>query len=169
MGYLNPLFKLPAARALLSLGAPEKAALGRLMMDLRRQANDEAEQAWKRRKGPMACYWRAVSTYARHVAHVLRMPRPRCCGTGVDATMACCTNTGAAMTAQDIIAIFEDLSVSGRSAPLDDAIAGLAGWLTVHRPALSEDDFAALTAVGASMFEAGLQRRMAPATFLPVR
>lgn len=72
MGYLNPLFNLPAAQDLLSLGAPEKAALGRLMMDLRRQANDEAEQAWKRRKGPMACYWRAVSTYARHVAHVLR-------------------------------------------------------------------------------------------------
>lgn len=72
MGYLNPLFKLPAAQDLLSLGAPEKAALGRLMMDLRRQANDEAEMAWKRRKGPMACYWRAVSTYARHVAHVMR-------------------------------------------------------------------------------------------------
>lgn len=71
MGYLNPLFKLPAAQGLLSLGAAEKAALGRLMMDLRRQANDEAERAWQRRKGPMACYWRAVSTYARHVAHVL--------------------------------------------------------------------------------------------------
>ncbi|BDE73485.1 MAG TPA: hypothetical protein PK306_02865 [Aquabacterium sp.] len=71
MGYLNPLFKLPAAQSLLLLAGPEKAALARLMMDLRRQANDEAERAWKRRKGPMACYWRAVSTYARHVAHVL--------------------------------------------------------------------------------------------------
>ena len=40
------------------------------MMDLRRQANDEAERA-ETPKGPMACYWRAVSTYARHVAHVL--------------------------------------------------------------------------------------------------
>lgn len=36
MGYLNPLFKLPAAQGLLSLDAPKKAALGRLMMDLRR-------------------------------------------------------------------------------------------------------------------------------------
>lgn len=74
MGYLNPLFKLPAARSLLLLAAPEKAVLARLMMDLRRQANDEAERAWKRRKGPMACYWRAVSTYARHVAHMLGHP-----------------------------------------------------------------------------------------------
>ncbi len=71
MGYLNPLFKLPAARALLSLGGPERAALAALMTELRWQANAEAEQAWKRRKGPMACYWRAVSTYARHIAHVL--------------------------------------------------------------------------------------------------
>jgi len=75
MGYLNPLFKLPAARGLMSLGEPERVALGRLMMDLRRQANDEAERAWHRRKGPMACYWRAVSTYARHVAHMLRKGR----------------------------------------------------------------------------------------------
>lgn len=169
MGYLNPLFKLPAAQGLLALDAREKSALGRLMMDLRRQANDEAERAWQRRKGPMACYWRAVSTYARHIAHVLRTPWPRCCGASVDATMAWRTITESTMTAQDIIAIFEDLSVSGRSAPLDDAIAGLAGWLAVHRSALSEEDFAALTAVGAAMFEAGLQRRMAPATFLPVR
>lgn len=41
------------------------------MRDLRDQANTEAENAWRRRKGPMAAYWRAVSTYARHMAHAL--------------------------------------------------------------------------------------------------
>lgn len=72
MGYLNPLLSLPAARALLTLDEKSRAALAALMLELRRDANIEAERAWKRRKGPMACYWRAVSTYARHVAHVLR-------------------------------------------------------------------------------------------------
>lgn len=72
MGYLNPLLNLPAARALLALDGSSRAALAALMLELRRDANVEAERAWKRRKGPMACYWRAVSTYARHVAHVLR-------------------------------------------------------------------------------------------------
>lgn len=51
------------------------------MRELRAQANDEAESAWKRRKGPMAAYWRAVSTYARHLAHALSIdtakPRAR--------------------------------------------------------------------------------------------
>ncbi|SDY08279.1 hypothetical protein SAMN05421681_110187 [Lysobacter enzymogenes] len=41
------------------------------MRELRDQANQEAEKAWKKRKGPMAAYWRAVATYARHVAHAL--------------------------------------------------------------------------------------------------
>ncbi len=75
MGYLNPLFRLPAAKALLALGRPERAAMAALLLDLRAQANEEAEKAWARRKGPMACYWRAVSTYARHVAHLLRHGR----------------------------------------------------------------------------------------------
>ncbi len=48
MGYINPLLKLPAAAGLIAASEPER-----------------------RRKGPMAAYWRAVATYARHTAHVL--------------------------------------------------------------------------------------------------
>lgn len=76
MGYLNPLLKLPAARAILALGERERAALRLLLLDLRGQANAEAETAWRRRKGPMACYWRAVATYARHIAHLLKAGGP---------------------------------------------------------------------------------------------
>lgn len=71
MGYINPLLKLPAGRALLSLPANERAHIEAVMRELRAQANQEAESAWRRKKGPMAAYWRAVSTYARHVAHAL--------------------------------------------------------------------------------------------------
>lgn len=71
MGYVNPLFKLPAGRALLALPAGDRRRIELVMRELRDQANAEAENAWARRKGPMAAYWRAVSTYARHVAHAL--------------------------------------------------------------------------------------------------
>lgn len=71
MGYINPLLNLPAGRKLMSLPPEQRAALEPVLRELRDQANVEAENAWKRRKGPMAAYWRAVATYARHVAHAL--------------------------------------------------------------------------------------------------
>ena len=75
MGYLNPLLKLPAGRALMNLPPEQRAALEALMRELRDQANVEAERSWAKRKGPMAAYWRAVSTYARHIAHLLSAAR----------------------------------------------------------------------------------------------
>lgn len=71
MGYLNPLLKLPAGRALLNLPPADRARIEAVLRELRDQANTEAENAWRRRKGPMAAYWRAVATYARHLAHAL--------------------------------------------------------------------------------------------------
>lgn len=73
MGYINPLLRLPAARDLLNLSPAQRRAMALLLRQLRDQANTEAEQAWQRRKGPMAAYWRAVSTYARHTAHALEL------------------------------------------------------------------------------------------------
>lgn len=71
MGYLNPLLNLPAGRALLDLPEEDRRRIEAVMRELRDQANQEAEKAWRRRKGPMASYWRGVSTYARHLAHAL--------------------------------------------------------------------------------------------------
>lgn len=72
MGYINPLLKLPAGQALLALPEEDRQRIGAVMRELREQANQEAEKSWRRRKGPMAAYWRAVATYARHTAHALR-------------------------------------------------------------------------------------------------
>ena len=77
MGYHNPLLELPAGQALLALPAADRARIEAVMRELRDQANTEAERAWKRRKGPMAAYWRAVSTYARHTAHALSPKKTR--------------------------------------------------------------------------------------------
>lgn len=71
MGYENPLLRLPAGQALMELPQEDRARIEAVMRELRDQANAEAESAWRRRKGPMAAYWRAVSTYARHTAHAL--------------------------------------------------------------------------------------------------
>jgi hypothetical protein len=71
MGYENPLLALPAARKVLALPADQRGPLEALMRELRAEANTLAEESWRRRKSPMAVYWRAVSTYARHIAHAL--------------------------------------------------------------------------------------------------
>jgi hypothetical protein len=71
MGYFNPLLRLPAARKLMALPAEQRAPLEALMRELRADADRNADESWRKRKGPMAAYWRAVSTYARHVAHAL--------------------------------------------------------------------------------------------------
>ena len=75
MGYINPLLRLPAGRALMTPPAEDRRRIAGVMRELRGQANEEAEKAWKRRKGPMAAYWRAVATYARHLAHALERGR----------------------------------------------------------------------------------------------
>lgn len=75
MGYINPLLDLPAGRDLVNLPREDRRRIARVMRELRHQANEEAEESWRRRKGPMAAYWRAVSTYARHLAHALEQER----------------------------------------------------------------------------------------------
>lgn len=72
MGYINPLLKLPAGKKLLALPESERRSIESVMRELREQANREAEISWRRKKGPMAAYWRAVATYARHTAHAVR-------------------------------------------------------------------------------------------------
>lgn len=71
MGYENPLLKLPAMRQVMALPAEQRGPLEALMRELRADADRQAEESWRKRKGPMAAYWRAVSTYARHIAHAL--------------------------------------------------------------------------------------------------
>lgn len=80
MGYFNPLLKLSAGRALLDLPKSDRQRIEHVMRALRAQANEEAEKAYRRRKGPMHAYWRAVATYSRHIAHALsRDDRPSDC------------------------------------------------------------------------------------------
>lgn len=68
----NPVLALPSAAKLALLPPAARLALAEVLRDLRIDAAARAEQAWRRRKAPMAAYWRAVSVYAGHVARAIR-------------------------------------------------------------------------------------------------
>lgn len=71
----NPLVRLPslvAARRLMD--DAQREALALVLWDLQREANGLAEESWRKRKGPMAAYWRSVATYARHTRLALCAP-----------------------------------------------------------------------------------------------
>lgn len=67
----NPLLRLKAMRELRSLPRPARLALASMLRELAREADASAERAWKQRKAPMAAYWRAVCTYAKHTARAI--------------------------------------------------------------------------------------------------
>ncbi len=69
---MNPLLRLPAFKALLALSPEVRAALRTVLRELALEAREKAERSWRRHKGPMAAYWRAVSVYAGHIARGLR-------------------------------------------------------------------------------------------------
>lgn len=67
----NPVLALPASARLMALDAGSKAALRDVLIDMRDDARRRAAECWKKHKAPMACYWKAVSVYANHLARAL--------------------------------------------------------------------------------------------------
>ena len=67
----NPVLRLPAAQGIIDLPIEQRRPLGILLRELADQANDEAQRSWRRNKGIMAAYWKAVSVYAKHLARVV--------------------------------------------------------------------------------------------------
>jgi len=67
----NPVFALPTASKIMELPHAHRQLLGSLLRELAEQASEKAEAAWQKRKGPMAAYHRATSSYARHIARVI--------------------------------------------------------------------------------------------------
>lgn len=67
----NPILLLPAAQGILALPIESRRPLGLLLRQLSVQAAEQAQGSWKSNKGIMAAYWKAVSVYAKHLAHVI--------------------------------------------------------------------------------------------------
>lgn len=68
----NPLLLLPASEKLRQLPPDARAALGELLAEISQDARTRAEQSWRKHKGPMAAYWKAVAVYSRHARIALR-------------------------------------------------------------------------------------------------
>lgn len=68
----NPILALPSAQRLTQLGPLARAELRGVLLEIRHDAQQRAEECWKRHKAPMAAYWKAVAVYAGHIARVLR-------------------------------------------------------------------------------------------------
>ena len=68
----NPLLNLPSSAALRLLPPEAKAALYVLLGELAIDAALKAEACWRKSKGPMAAYWKAVSVYAKHTRKLVR-------------------------------------------------------------------------------------------------
>lgn len=71
MSYPNPIVLLPSYARLLDLDAEQATALADVLRDLGDEADGQAEKSWRKHKGPMAAYWRAVGVYARHIARAV--------------------------------------------------------------------------------------------------
>jgi hypothetical protein len=67
----NPVLALPAAQKIIAEGAPWRADLRQLFLELRDDCRGRADKCWRTHKGPMALYWKTTGVIANHVARVL--------------------------------------------------------------------------------------------------
>uniref|UniRef100_UPI0009AB30F1 hypothetical protein n=1 Tax=Pseudomonas aeruginosa TaxID=287 RepID=UPI0009AB30F1 len=67
-----PLLGLPEALSLLGMCEEASGPLRTLLIELRAAAHAKAQHSWVKRKGPLAAYWRDVSTHAGLVERLLR-------------------------------------------------------------------------------------------------
>lgn len=71
----NPLLQLPAAARLAELcrDNPELAkTMHQLLVELREDCRSRADEAWRKHKAPMACYWKAAGVYVNHTSRIVR-------------------------------------------------------------------------------------------------
>ena len=69
----NPMLTLPGVQeAVASIPVEARAALRRILLALRADAQEKAAKSWRTHKAPMALYWKCVAVYAGHIARLLR-------------------------------------------------------------------------------------------------
>jgi hypothetical protein len=73
----NPVLGLKSFRALQQLPEETRSPLVALLLELSADASSRAEMSWKRKKAPMAAYWKAASVYAKHIARAIQNRRPQ--------------------------------------------------------------------------------------------
>jgi hypothetical protein len=66
----NPVTALAAVQKLRQVAGKE--LLIELLLEIRTDALQRADKAWRTHKAPMALYWKAVGVYAGHIARAIR-------------------------------------------------------------------------------------------------
>jgi hypothetical protein len=72
----NPVLALPCAERARFMPPEAREWLIEFLIDLRRDARERAEKAWRTYKAPQACYWRVIAVWSSHLAHALRKTAP---------------------------------------------------------------------------------------------
>lgn len=68
----NPVLALPSAKKLTELSPEARTLLACLLKEINATARMRAQESWRKNKGPMAVYWKAVGAYAGHIYRALR-------------------------------------------------------------------------------------------------
>lgn len=71
----NPILALPSFQRIAALPPESRAAISELLAGMSEDARQRAEKSWRKNKGPMAAYWKAVSVYAKHIDRAIRHKR----------------------------------------------------------------------------------------------
>lgn len=66
------MLALPGFAAVRALSPEVRQALAALLLALASDASSRAQESWRKHKGPMAVYWKAVAVYAKHIARAVR-------------------------------------------------------------------------------------------------
>jgi hypothetical protein len=68
----NPVLALRSAEKLQQLPEESRLLLAEILKELASDARGRAQQSWRRNKGPMAVYWKAVGAYSSHLSRAVR-------------------------------------------------------------------------------------------------
>lgn len=68
----NPVLSLPGVDELRALPPECRDPLRHALRSIRADARAKAQDSWRRNKGPMAAYWKAVGVYAGHIERAIR-------------------------------------------------------------------------------------------------
>lgn len=68
----NPVLSLPGVAELQQFPPEMRDALARVIGAIGNDARVRAQESWRKNKGPMAAYWKAVGAYSTHLKRALR-------------------------------------------------------------------------------------------------
>lgn len=68
----NPVLNLPGVAELRAQPPEVRAAVAEIIGAISLDARARAQESWRKNKGPMAAYWKAVGAYATHIKRAIR-------------------------------------------------------------------------------------------------